>query len=639
MGQDHGSAHRLNEAVLGRGKDRRVAPTKDVLSDLAANIDRIVREHGPDAVGFYRGNSATKDLAGSMTALELARLLGSKSLYSALTLDNVGKVVVSALMTGSSYEGLMPIIDWERAPLVLIVGSNPLVSHGHDWATPNPVVRLRGVKSRGAVWVIDPRRTETAKLATRHIAVRPGTDYAVLAYAVRELLRNGADEAYLDRHASGVDGLREAVEPFSLEEATRIAGVPQSDLVDLVATIRDTGIVAAKSGTGVTMSSSPAVAEWLLWSLQIVTGSFERPGGCWFNSDFFSQLDQQSFPKTTAYPTPPPPSRPDVQGWRGERPCAAMVDEIESGNLRALIAYAGNPALSFPDAGRIDAALRKLDVLAIADVRSSQTTDVASHVLPALGHLERSDLNMTTSRVGPLVFGQYSPRVLPPKADRQAMWWMFGELGRSLGFNPLPGQLDVDTCSDDDVLAALVTQNSRASFEELRAAPSGIAVTETPYGWVRERVLPDGRWQVSPSELVEQLSSIGFRNDHGLVLIPRRQKTHVNSKIPDWDTPGGAADEPLLIINPDDAESRSVNDGQFVRVTSVTGHLRARALIDPDIRSGTVSLPHGFGETNVNTLIDSTRGVDPLSGMPTLSGVEVVIVPEESDGALVSRAQ
>jgi anaerobic selenocysteine-containing dehydrogenase len=472
--------------------------------------------------------------------------------------------------------------------------------------------------------------------------VRPGTDYAVLAYAVRELLREGADEAYLDRHASGVDGLREAVGPFSLDEASRIAGVPESDLVDLVATIREKGIVAAKSGTGVSMASSPAVAEWLLWSLQIVTGSFERPGGCWFNSNFYTQLDQQSYPKTTAHPTPGPPSRPGIQGWGGERPCAAMVDEIENGNLRALIVFAGNPAVSFPDTARVNAALRKLEVLAVADVRSSPTTEVASHVLPALGQLERADLNISSSlaapsRFGPLLFGQYAPRVLPPKADRQALWWIFGELGRLLGFNPLPGGLNVDSCSDDDVLAALITQNSRASFDELRAAPSGIAVVEPPYGWVRERVLPDGRWQLSPPELAKQLSQLCTREHCGLVLVPRRQRNHMNAKIPDWNTPKGVRvpDEPLLVISPDDAESRSVNDGQFVRITSRTGQMRARAHVDPDIREGTVSLPHGFGETNVNVLIDSSGGVDPLSGMPTLSGVEVEIAPENEEGSMI----
>ncbi|MCU1362965.1 MAG: putative dehydrogenase, partial [Acidimicrobiaceae bacterium] len=212
----------------------------------------------------------------------------------------------------------------------------------------------------------------------------------------------------------------------------------------------------------------------------------------------------------------------------------------------------------------------------------------------------------------------------------------FGELGRLLGFNPLPDGLNVDSCSEDDVLAAH-TQNARASFDELRSSPSGIAVNEPSYGWVRERVLPDGRWQVSPPELVEQLSELPTREPGGLVLVARRQKNHVNTKIPDWNTPQGVRvpDEPFLVINPDDAQSRSVSDGQFVRITSSTGHVRARAHVDPDIREGTVSLPHGFGETNVNLLLDSSGGVDPLSGMPTLSGVEVEIAPENEEASMV----
>ena len=74
---------------------------------------------------------------------------------------------------------------------MVMVGSNPPVSHGQSTGFPNPIEKLRGVKRRGELIVIDPRETESAKLADRHLLVRPGTDHVVLAHAVREILRNG----------------------------------------------------------------------------------------------------------------------------------------------------------------------------------------------------------------------------------------------------------------------------------------------------------------------------------------------------------------------------------------------------------------------------------------------------------------
>ena len=119
-------------------------------------------------------------------------------------------------------------IDFERTTLLLLLGTNPVVSHNsHMQAFPNPTARIREIARRGEVWVVDARRTETAKLATRHLAPRPGTDYALLAYLVRELLRDGADTEYLAAHATRVDELRAAVEPYD-EAAARTDHRPRA---------------------------------------------------------------------------------------------------------------------------------------------------------------------------------------------------------------------------------------------------------------------------------------------------------------------------------------------------------------------------------------------------------------------------
>jgi anaerobic selenocysteine-containing dehydrogenase len=191
------------------------------------------------------------------------------------------------------------------------------------------------VARRGDVWVADPRRTESARLATRHLPLRAGSDAFLLAGVLRILLQEGgADDDYLADHATGREPLAAAVAPFDLERVAGATGLEPEAVVALAHTIRRHGRLAVATGTGVTMAREGLVTEWLAWALQIVTGSFDRPGGAWFNPGYLMRFDQRPLAPGPSPPLPGPPSRPDLPAPRGERPCAALADEIESGNLR-----------------------------------------------------------------------------------------------------------------------------------------------------------------------------------------------------------------------------------------------------------------------------------------------------------------
>src|SRR6185312_10820885 len=112
---------------------------------------------------------------------------------------------------------------------------------------------IRELATRAEVWVVDPRRTETARLAGHHLAPRPGTDYAVLAFLIRELLRDGADRAFIEQRTIGERELKAAVEPFTVERAADVAGLSEAELHELLAAVRRAGPVAIHTGTGVTM--------------------------------------------------------------------------------------------------------------------------------------------------------------------------------------------------------------------------------------------------------------------------------------------------------------------------------------------------------------------------------------------------
>lgn len=627
LGAWHHHPARLDVATV-RSNGRVVESGWDAtLDDLASRLDHIRNESGPDAIGIFFGTGSSFDAAGGRVAAAFHFALGSKSRYTARTLDTPCRPLVSDLMGG--HPSLIPAIDHDNTTLLVFVGTNPVVSHGHLASLSDPVVRLRHLTSGDReVWVLDPRRTETARLATRHLAIRPGGDFAFFAYAIRELLGD-VDRVKLDERAHGVKELERVVQRFDRETAAAITGLDPSALDDFVAAVRRHRRLAVLTGTGATMARAANLTEWLTRALQVVTDSFEQPGGLWFNPGFSRGMDQR-----TLRPSPAelrngdgPASRPELSPRYGELPCAALADEIEAGNVRALLVVGGNIINAFPDRARFTRALGMLDVLACVDVVETETTARATHVLPAAGQLERADIPDYVDQYQNLVASQHTPAVVPCGGERKPVWWTFGQLGRRLGVDAMPSGLDVDTAVDDDLLARFAARGA-LPFDEVVASPTGVVVGGPRRGWVRERVLPEGRWRVAPPDLVAQLESFvidapDVAASERPVLIPGRQLRTLNSALRDAAAPGGRLDRNTIVLHPDDAAAAGVDEGDVVVVRSQFGKCSGTCRFDATMRQGVVHVPHGWDTPGVGFLTSDTHHVDPLTGMPECTGVPV----------------
>jgi anaerobic selenocysteine-containing dehydrogenase len=342
-----------------------------------------------------------------------------------------------------------------------------------------------------------------------------------------------------------------------------------------------------------------------------MTNSLDVIGGMRFNEGVVNRLAPVR-PGTPALDGPP--SRPDLVRIAGQLPVAALVDEIEAGRLKVLVVTGGNPLSAFPEPDRFRQAVALLDALVVVDVADTELCGLATHVLPATGQLERADLTLA-EQVAFRSGMQFTPPIVEPEADRRPVWWILGSLA-SRSERPMFGGARLDALSDEGILAGLLGHGPLEASDVIGAGSRGVDLAPA-YGWVRERMLADGRWRIAPEAFVERLA-LHRGPEVGLLLVPRRESAWSNSV-----RFAGSGDEPVVVLHPNDASDRGIVTGDWVALTTDHGSLVATVGIDETLRPGVVSVTHGHPGSLTGTLTSSRVDVDPLTAMPRASGVPV----------------
>jgi anaerobic selenocysteine-containing dehydrogenase len=606
----HGSTRLNAPRVRGAEVEWEVA-----LDDLAGILSGVASTDGADAIALYLATGLAYDSAGQVSCGMWMGSVGSTSFYTAATVDNAPVLVAAEQIAG--HPMLNPVWEPQHSRLLLLLATNPVVSHGYGTTLADPVRRLRENQAAGGrIWTIDPRRTESAALSDEHLSVRPGSDVILLAALVRELFE---DERCMDALARTcrdheVTRLANAVLPFTLDAAAVATGCDRSDLIRLVADLRERhGHVAMFCGTGSTMSLDGILVEWLRWVLLAMTDSLDAIGGMRFNRGVVNQLSP------VRLGTPPldgPKSRPDLSRVAGQMPVAALVDEIEAGRLKVLVITGGNPLSAFPEPDRFRRAVALLDALVVIDVAESELCDLATHVFPVTGQLERADLALA-EQVAFRSGMQFTPAVVEPVAERRPVWWILGSLA-ARSERPMFGGAPLDALSDETILRGLLGHGPFEPDDVIEAGPHGVNL-DPEYGWVRERMTHDGCWSIAPEAFCDRLAQ-HQGPELGLVMVPRRESAWSNSV-----RFAGSGAEPVVLIHPDEARERQVVTGDWVAVTSAFGSLVATVSIDDAIRPGVLSVTHGHPGSLTGTLTSFSDDVDSLTAMPRASGLPVRI--------------
>jgi anaerobic selenocysteine-containing dehydrogenase len=249
----------------------------EAFGEIGRRLRKVRRQHGPHAIAMYMGNPASHTSAVIHGGL-LRAVLSTRNFYSASSIDQLPQEFVAWQMFGSSV--LMPVADIDRTDRLVIMGANPAVSNGSVTTMPNAKQRIRDVRTRRTVVVIDPRRTETARLADEHVAIAPGSDvYLLLAMLHVLVTENLCDESKIRAQCTGWDELRALVAEATPEMAAPLAGVDAEAIRRLARehAAADSAVLYAR--IGVCQQVTGTLTHWLVNAVNAVTGNLDRPGG------------------------------------------------------------------------------------------------------------------------------------------------------------------------------------------------------------------------------------------------------------------------------------------------------------------------------------------------------------------------
>ena len=670
----------LRQHEIYASPDRLLAPEKrtgdrwdrigwdQALAEIGGKVRQIRRDHGPDSIAMYVGTAAGFGVLHPVFAQGFMTGLGSRSMYSSATQDCSNKFAVAREMYGFPFT--QPFPDLERIQCLVIVGANPVISKWSFLQVPNPARALQAIESRGGrVFVVDPRRTETAQAAGEHVFIRPDTDVFFYLSFLRELLDGAFDGERLARFTRGLEEVKALCAPWTPERTAEVTRVAPGKLREMVQAFREARGAALYSSTGVNMGSNGSLSFWLQEVANCVSGNLDRPGGTLVGHGV---IDFAAFGKKTGTLMRTDRSRiGDFQSVNDGFPGGILADEILTPGdrqVRALFVTGGNPLLTMANSGRLRKAFGKLELLVTLDLFRNETGSVAHYVLPCTSPLERPDLPF----VFPLMLGlqerpylQATDAILPPPGDVRDEATIYLDLCRESGVSLFGSRLA------QWALSALKAGASRRGRQPglpqkwllsaiLRATKQGSfrALAREPHGRLREPnrgddflgsrvVTEDGRVDLAPTRLLEQARKLPAdfererANPDQIKLVTRRAVGTHNSwthNVERFAAPGTN----LLYVHPDDAARIGIADGQLADVSTTVATVRLPVRLLADLMPGTVALPHGWGHQHATglSIASRTRGVnvnllaadgpgciERVSGMAQLTGFPVTVRP------------
>jgi anaerobic selenocysteine-containing dehydrogenase len=652
----------------------------EAFDEVTQNLKRIHATHGRNSIATYLGNPTVHNYGALLFAPGFIRSLHTRNRFSATSVDQLAHHLAAYLMFG--HQLLLPVPDLDRTDFFLILGANPAVSNGSMMTAPGMSRRLQDIQKRGGkVILIDPRFTETARLADRHLFIKPGTDVLLLLALLHVVFDEGLTRVGpMAAFTKGVDVIGNLVAEFAPEKVASITGIDSNQIRVLAKEFAAAESAVCYGRVGVSTQEFGGVCQWLINVLNIVTGNLDRPGGAMFTLPAFDPL---TAPEGLA-------PRGSFARWHsrvrklpefaGELPVVTLAEEILTegpGQVKALVTSAGNPVLSTPNGREMDRALAGLEFMVSIDPYINETTRHAHIILPPSSSLERTHYDVAFHVLAVRNTTRFSPALFQPDAETRHDWEIFVELQTRMEHQGLFGRVKrkfikqffgperiLDLGLRFGPYGAGVKPFSRGlTLRKLKEAAHGIDLGPLSSCLPRRLRTDDKRIELAPEVLVKDVERVkanlldwdrgrlarqpsspsspgGSHDSNGdLLLIGRRQLRSNNSWMHNSQRLLRGKPQCTILMHPADAAKRHLRTGQIVSVRSRVGSVEVPIEISEEVMPGVVSIPHGWGHDrmgiqlevaqqhageSINDLTDNLS-IDVLCGTAAFNGTSVAV--------------
>lgn len=641
----------------------------EAYDEVTRELKRIQSKYGNNAVAVYLGNPTVHNIEALLFGPLFFRTLRTKSRYSATSVDQLPEQLVSLMMFGHSL--LTPLPDLDRTVFHIIFGANPVVSNGSMMTAPGVAKRLRSIRERGGrVVVVDPRRTETARIADLHLFIRPGSDVLMLLAMLQVVFSEELETLGSVSHfTKGMDVIQEIVQDYPPEKIATYTGIEPETLKTLVRDFCKAESASCYGRIGVSTQQFGTLTQWLITVFNIVTGNLDTPGGTMFSKPAFELLTAgKPGKKGFADRLSRVRKLPD---FNGEFPVATLAEEITTpgdGQIRALVTNAGNPVLSTPNGRQLDTALEGLDYMVSVDIYLNETSRHASIILPPLAGLERPHYDVVFHALSIRNGAKFSQPVFKAGKDQRSDLQIFSELGwrmrSSSWLDKASGwfrKVFIQRLGSQWVINKQLKQgpyykSHGLDLKQLKKNPHGIDLGPMQPCLPERLFTADKTINLAPEAFVSELENVADifsvdmpalgQDGFDLQLIGRRDPRTNNSWFHNSHRMVKGKDRCLALIHPQDAESRQLSNGDLAKVSSRVGSIRIPVAISDEMKPGVISIPHGWGHqldgirlsiaqqhagVNTNILTDDCF-LDSLSGNAALNGVPVSVTRVALEG-------
>ncbi len=645
---------------------------EEAFTEIAARLTEIRKDYGPDAIGVYFGNPMVHNYSGILLLSAFMEAFGTKNRTSAGSQDTSPRFAASHYLYGNTL--VVPAPDIDNTDYFLCIGGNPAVSQGSGMVTPDIKSRLKAIRERGGkIVTVDPRYTETSKIADEHVAIRPGTDAHFILAMIQVLVSEGrVDAEEIGAIATGWQELVPRLSAFAPEAVAEITGIDAATIRRLALDFADADAGVVYTRVGTCNSECGTLATWANDVINIAAGRLGKRGGWMFAEPCLDSAAVAEMGGMNGHAR----WHSRVRGLPEtgcDLPAAILAEEIETpgqGQIRAMVTLAGNPVLSTPNGVRLSKAMEQLDFQVSIDLYINETTRHADIILPPAWSLTEHH----TEPLSPLFDLHSGMRVSPPVVERGegelADWEIMLEITQRLGGGPT-GTKAVDLIMKAmswfgwkfhprKLLALMIRLGPHGNkflpwkkgvtLKQVEASPYGVALGPAREGFKHRLYNKDGRVHLNAGPFFESMAElakqVARRAENGadhdeLLLIGRRELRTNNSWMHNVEALVSGRERCVLYVNPVDAERAGLRDSQPAELESRVYKGDVPVRVTDEVMPGVVSLPHGWGHkaaapwqsvagshagVSANDWTDDQR-VEPIVGQSILNGVPVKVRP------------